>query len=54
MRREVDFAANEKLIREHAERGGFPANRVSEVKEVIDPVTSETRIRKSGAVPASV
>ena len=36
----VYIAPNEALIREHAEQGGFPANRVSEVKTVIDPTTS--------------
>jgi hypothetical protein len=39
----VYVAENEELIREHAKRGGFPANRVSRVHEIIDPVTSETR-----------
>lgn len=34
-------APNEELIREHAARGGFPANRISEVKQVIDPTTAE-------------
>jgi hypothetical protein len=34
-------APNEKMIREHAEQGGFPANRVSEVRSVIDPTTAE-------------
>jgi hypothetical protein len=34
-------APNEQLIREHASQGGFPANRISEVKAVIDPTTSE-------------
>lgn len=28
-------------VREHAQRGGFPANRIEEVKEVIDPTTGE-------------
>jgi len=28
-------------VREHAKRGGFPANRVSEVMTVIDPTTAE-------------
>ncbi|KAB0266412.1 DUF4242 domain-containing protein [Microvirga brassicacearum] len=35
-------APNEELIREHAERSGFPANRISKVERVIDPVTAET------------
>jgi hypothetical protein len=37
----VYIAPNEALVREHAKRGGFPANRVSEVKSVIDPTTAE-------------
>ena len=37
----VYIAPGEELIREHARRGGFPANRISEVKSVIDPTTSE-------------
>jgi Protein of unknown function (DUF4242) len=39
----VYIAKNEQLVREHAKKGGFPANRVSEVKSVIDPTTSESR-----------
>ena len=34
-------APSEELIREHAERGGFPANKISEVRNVIDPTTAE-------------
>jgi hypothetical protein len=37
----VYIAPNEKLVREHAKQGGFPANRVSEVRTVIDPTTAE-------------
>lgn len=37
----VYIAPNEDLVREHASRGGFPANRISEVVTVIDPVTAE-------------
>ena len=37
----VYIAANEEMVRDHARRGGFPANRVSEVKRVIDPTTAE-------------
>ncbi|HKQ04674.1 MAG: DUF4242 domain-containing protein [Blastocatellia bacterium] len=37
----VYIAPNEALVREHAEQGGFPANRISEVKQVIDPTTAE-------------
>jgi hypothetical protein len=34
-------AANEELVREHARRGGFPANSVARVMSVIDPTTAE-------------
>ncbi|SFB14398.1 Protein of unknown function [Collimonas sp. OK607] len=37
----VYIAPNEELIREHAQQGGFPANRVSEVTTIIDPTTAE-------------
>jgi hypothetical protein len=37
----VYIAPDEKTIREHATRGGFPANRVAEIKNVIDPTTAE-------------
>ncbi len=37
----VYIAPNEKMVRDHAEQGGFPANRISEVKSVIDPTTAE-------------
>jgi Nickel responsive protein SCO4226-like len=35
-------ATNADLIREHAVLGGFPANRVSAIANVIDPSTAET------------
>jgi hypothetical protein len=38
----VYIAPNEEMIREHASQGGFPANRISEIKSVIDPTTAET------------
>jgi len=34
-------AKNEELIREHAKRGGFPANSISEVSNVISPATAD-------------
>lgn len=37
----VYIAPNEEMVREHARQGEFPANRVSEVKTVIDPTTAE-------------
>ena len=36
----VYIAENEAQVREHAAQGGFPANRVSEVRTVIDPTTA--------------
>ena len=37
----VYIAPNAELIREHARRGGFPADAVLEIRTVIDPTTSE-------------
>ena len=37
----VYIAPNEEAVREHAKKGGFPANRISQVRAVIDPTTSE-------------
>ena len=37
----VYIAPNEEMIREHASQGGFPANRISEIRTVIDPTTAE-------------
>ena len=37
----VYVAANKQLIEEHARAGGFPANRISEIKTMIDPTTAE-------------
>ena len=34
-------APNEEILREHARLGGFPANKISEIKTVIDPTTGE-------------
>jgi Protein of unknown function (DUF4242) len=36
------LAPDEKLVREHARQGGFPANSVARVIRVIDPTTAET------------
>ena len=38
----VYVAPDEKLVREHARQGGFPANSVARVFTVIDPTTAET------------
>jgi hypothetical protein len=37
----VYIAADTEIIREHARCGGFPADRISEVRAVIDPATAE-------------
>ena len=37
----VYISPNEEMIREHARRGEFPCNRVSEIKTIIDPATAE-------------
>jgi hypothetical protein len=37
----VYIAPDENAIREHAQRGGFPANRISRIRAVIDPTTAE-------------
>ena len=37
----VYIAPNEAAVREHASKGGFPANRVSQVRAKIDPTTAE-------------
>jgi hypothetical protein len=37
----VYIAPNADIIREHAKRGGFPADRVLEVTTIIDPTTAE-------------
>ncbi len=38
----VYIAPNEEMIREHARQGGFPANRVSTIRRMIDPTTAES------------
>lgn len=37
----VYIAPDAEIVREHARRGGFPADRVAEVRTVIDPTTAE-------------
>ena len=37
----VYIAPNKEMVQQHAKEGGFPANRISEVKQIIDPTTGE-------------
>ena len=37
----VYIAPDEEMVRRHAEQGGFPADRVSEIRRMIDPTTAE-------------
>jgi hypothetical protein len=37
----IYIAPNEEMIREHARQGGFPANRISQIRTSIDPTTAE-------------
>lgn len=37
----VYIAPNEEAVRKHAQQGGFPANRVSRIRSMIDPTTAE-------------
>jgi hypothetical protein len=45
----IYIAPDEAAVREHATRGGFPANRISEVTHVIDPTTADTSVAARGA-----
>jgi hypothetical protein len=38
----VYIAPNEEMVKQHAQKGGFPANRISEIKTIIDPTTAES------------
>ncbi|MBS4050644.1 MAG: DUF4242 domain-containing protein [Methylomonas sp.] len=37
----IYIADNEQAIREHAEQGGFPANRIEQITTIIDPTTAD-------------
>ena len=37
----IYIAPNEATVKEHAERGGFPANNISQIRTSIDPTTAE-------------
>ena len=49
----VYIAPNEETIREHASQGGFPANRISEIKTIIDPTTAEQQSAAGGQQSAT-
>ena len=37
----VYIAPDEKMLRDHAQQGGFPINRVSQIRSMIDPTSAE-------------
>jgi hypothetical protein len=37
----IYIADSAQTIREHGEQGGFPANRIEEIKTIIDPTTGD-------------
>jgi Protein of unknown function (DUF4242) len=37
----IYVAPDEDAVRKHAQQGGFPANRISRIRSVIDPTTAE-------------
>jgi len=37
----VYIAPNKEMVLEHAKQGGFPANLITEISAIIDPVTAE-------------
>jgi hypothetical protein len=45
----VYIASNEDMVREHARQGRFPANRISEIKTMIDPTTAEERLQSASS-----
>jgi hypothetical protein len=40
----IYVAPNAEMVREHARQGGFPANTITEISHVIDPVTAEIAV----------
>jgi Protein of unknown function (DUF4242) len=40
----VYIAPNKQMLEKHAKQGGFPADRISEVRSVIDPTTAEPKL----------
>ena len=50
----VYIAPSEEMVRKHAQEGGFPANKISEVKTIIDPTTAEKRGSPGSSASTSV
>jgi hypothetical protein len=44
----VYIAPSEDMIRAHAQQGGFPANKISEIRTIIDPTTAEEKQQSAG------
>jgi hypothetical protein len=42
----IYIAQSAEIVREHARRGGFPANTVSEIRADMDPTTAEERVAR--------
>ena len=49
----VYIAPDEAAVRSHAFNGGFPADRVSEVRAVIDPTTADGSLYAAGGAAAA-
>lgn len=43
----VYIAPSEEMVRDHARRGGFPANAVNEVVAIVDPVSAEAMVAEN-------
>jgi hypothetical protein len=50
----IYIAPNADMIREHARRGGFPADKITRIEVIIDPTTAEGRARRETAFSAGV
>ena len=48
----IYLAPNAELVREHARRGGFPADRIEQVDAIIDPLTAQGALWDSGSATA--
>jgi hypothetical protein len=48
----IYYAPDESLIREHARRGGFRADRISAVRQLLDPVNSRRSRSRDALVPS--